>query len=185
MRKSSKSETFGIDPGEPPPQAQEAQRAEAELLARIEGEAVPIAAAPDVEEAVSSPSRAAHPSRPAQTALIARPLHTQRVTLDSDLFKLELEIYDLTIRENFICFSLPITTPVCEPKDTMRMVIIAGTESYPVLYVGGYFDLPQHGIKLMSFLRDVDKERAMVSVSHKHYGKKRKSSTAQNPIQSD
>jgi hypothetical protein len=163
----------GVDLGDPPLVLVAQQHREAQLLAEITGGG-PLDGEQNVS--VNDDGSISPVLDDIQPVVPLRPaLRTQKVTLNAESFQFDLEVYDFDVQENFISLSIPWESPVLKFKDVMPLVIVCNGVSHPVKYVGGYCELKQHRIKVMSFLKDEGKETN---------GKKRKNREKEDSVNS-
>lgn len=153
------SRRVSIDTGEPPAEVAQQASYVAKLLARKPNDTP--AEASEEEELLGEDEEIAPAPRPAPRvrSAPALTLKTQKLIIDHALFSLALDIYDFQVSESFISFSVDYnTTQLPEFKDICNLELRQGGRTYPVTFVGQYFNFPQHRIKAFAFVRRKEDE---------------------------
>ncbi len=101
------------------------------------------------------------PSAPPDLVAPAKPLvfntpsmKLQPLTIEHDLFTLDIEVYEFTLSGNFITILFPSTFGLAEPRQDCKLRLKYGGRAYPVTHLGINFEIKTLNMKGVAFLLD-------------------------------
>lgn len=79
-------------------------------------------------------------------------MQLQPLTIEHDLFTLDIEVYEFTVSGNFITILFPSTFGLAEPRQDCKLRLKYGGRTYPVDHLGINFEIKSFGLKGVAFL---------------------------------
>lgn len=78
----------------------------------------------------------------------------QPLTIEHDLFTLDIEVYEFTVSGNFVTILFPSTFGLAEPRSDCKLRLKYGGRTYPVDHLGINFEIKTLKMKGVAFLLD-------------------------------